>query len=118
VAEPSGPSCFAVAYRIMQVELFYGQPCLSLVCGRCPKRRLLHYVVRLGDAVVPVQVGRRKARPSVPVDSSIDEALAGGPLRQRCKDGHAWEIPQTELRVAYQRAVAHRQRDIVAGVDV
>jgi hypothetical protein len=102
----------------MQVELFYGEPCLALVCGRCPNRRVLHHVVRLGDAVVPVQVGRRKARPSVPVDSSIDETLSGGPLRQRCKKGHPWEIPQPDLLAAYQRAITSAQRDIVAGIDV
>jgi hypothetical protein len=99
----------------MKVETFFGEPCLSLVCGRCPKRRILHHVVLLWDAIVPCQVGKRRSRPSAAVDTSVDEALAGGPVRQICKDGHEWAIEQPDLLAAYQRAIAECRRDIVAG---
>jgi hypothetical protein len=41
----------------------------------------------------------------------------GQPYRQRCKRGHPWTVPQTELLEAYRIAVRVGRGEIVLGVD-
>ncbi len=96
---------------------------LALLCGLCPTRRVLGYLTlwpkadRVADpVVVPVEAGRRKARPSV-----VSRSLAGdqGELRQwRCRKGHPWSAEREELRDACLAAVEAGRREIIAGVDV
>ena len=103
----------------MKVGLFHGQPLLALVCGHCPKRRILdHLWLWGGRVVVPITTGQRKARPSVEFPPEMHRTIEGQPYRQRCKDGHRWEFEDADLLAAYQTAIAAKRRDIVAGVDV
>jgi hypothetical protein len=102
----------------MKVEMFHGQPLLALVCGYCPKRRVLDHLWLGGDVVVPIAAGQRKARPSVAFPPEVDRTSDGQPYRQRCKDGHSFDVSQHDLLAAYRQAIAKCRRDIIAGVDV
>jgi hypothetical protein len=92
---------------------------VALVCGDCPNRRVLADLVP--DPARPdlpsVAVGRPHLRPSIG-GATYGHELRADVLRRRCKRGHAWSIPASELHEAWRAAVAAGRRDIVAGVDV
>ena len=95
------------------------QPRLALLCGHCPNRRVLCYLVLMfGTLAVPGARTRREV-PQPPAGlPDTWRVAAGEPLRRRCKRGHAWTLPAGALQAAYNDATAAGRREIVAGVDV
>jgi hypothetical protein len=89
---------------------------VALLCGLCPNRRVLARLVphpadpRFAAVEIRAALDRRIA--------VRERALAAEGLRRRCRKGHAWSIPASDLHEAFRAAVAAGRRDIVAGVDV
>jgi len=99
---------------------------IALLCGHCPTRRVLCYLVRAAHvradhavAVMPnVGSQRRQHRPSVAGGPDWWRVAVGDSMRRRCKRGHAWAFTQQELTAAYLVAVEAGRREIVAGFDL
>src|SRR3954451_2502746 len=90
-----------------------------LICGLCPKRRVLTGLAPYRDGVIPAE-RRSRVRPSVQMTPEVPElwAAPGVVGHLRCKNRHSWALAQEELIAAYRRAVESGRREIVAGIDI
>jgi hypothetical protein len=105
----------------------HAQPCVTLLCGRCPTRRVLchlrlwpEWLPYTPDPVVRTEeTGHRRRRPSVSrAPSPSWEPGEFAAVRRRCRLGHAFVLYQEKLVPAYRQAVASGRRELVAGVDL